>query len=100
MQNVHPGVVRLDGDLATGRVHVQEFGRLRDGTSHLNYALYHDSYERTSDGWRFSERVYEVRYADSTPLTGSPAHRPRHLPPPAPHASALQIDPTQHQAKE
>ncbi|MEU9290533.1 nuclear transport factor 2 family protein [Streptomyces sp. NPDC048275] len=76
VQNVHPGVIRLDGDTAVGRVYIQEFGRMHDGSSHLNYALYHDGYQRTSDGWKFSERVYEVRYLDSTPLTGSP---PRHL---------------------
>jgi ketosteroid isomerase-like protein len=76
VQNVHPGVIRLDGDTAAGRVYIQEFGRMHDGSSHLNYALYHDRYQRTSDGWKFSERVYEVRYLDSTPLTGSP---PRHL---------------------
>ena len=71
VQNVHPGVIRLDGDTATGRAHIEEFGRMRDGTSHLNHALYHDRYQRTSDGWKFTERVYEVRYADSTPLAGS-----------------------------
>jgi ketosteroid isomerase-like protein len=75
-QTVHPGVIRLDGDTAVGRVYIQEFGRMHDGTSHLNYALYHDRYQRMSDGWKFSERVYEVKYLDSTPLTGSP---PRHL---------------------
>ncbi|MFI1031351.1 nuclear transport factor 2 family protein [Streptomyces sp. NPDC020951] len=78
VQNVHPGVTRLDGDSATGRVHVQEFGRMHDGSSHLNYALYHDRYQRTCDGWRFSERVYEVRYLDSTPLTGSSPRRLGH----------------------
>ncbi|QYX75199.1 nuclear transport factor 2 family protein [Streptomyces akebiae] len=91
VQNSHPGVVRLDGDTAVGRVHVQEFGRMRDGGSHLNHAVYHDSYQRTSDGWRFSERVYEVRYLDSTPLTGSP--------PPA-RVPALRMDPTQHRTKD
>jgi ketosteroid isomerase-like protein len=72
VQNVHPGVVRLDGDTAAGRVYIHEFGRMHDGSSHLNYAMYHDRYQRTSDGWKFSERVYEVRYLDSTPLTGAP----------------------------
>jgi len=70
VQHVHPGVIRLDGDSAVGRTHIQEFGRLRDGGSHSNYALYHDQYERTPAGWKFSQRVYEVRYADSAPLTG------------------------------
>ncbi|MER5829601.1 nuclear transport factor 2 family protein [Streptomyces sp. NPDC002130] len=77
VQNVHPGVIRLDGDTAAGRAYVHEFGRMRDGSSHLNYALYHDRYERTSDGWKFSERVYEVRYQDSSPLAGSSAPRAR-----------------------
>ncbi|WP_433473820.1 nuclear transport factor 2 family protein [Spirillospora sp. CA-142024] len=77
VQNVHPGVIRLDGDTAAGRAYIQEFGRMRDGGSHLNYALYHDRYQRTPDGWKFSERVYEVRYLDSTPLPGSPNGRPR-----------------------
>jgi ketosteroid isomerase-like protein len=72
VQNVHPGVIQLDGDAARGRAYVQEFGRMRDGSSHLNYALYHDRYQRTPDGWKFSERVYELRYLDSSPLTGSP----------------------------
>jgi ketosteroid isomerase-like protein len=74
VQNTHPGTIRLDGDTAAGRAYLAEFGRLRDGTSHLNYSLYHDRYRRTSDGWRFAERVYEVRYLDATPLTGSPPH--------------------------
>ncbi|MBB3724415.1 nuclear transport factor 2 family protein [Nonomuraea dietziae] len=72
LQNVHPGVIRLEGDTASGRAYIQEFGRMRDGGSHLNYALYHDRYQRTPDGWKFSERVYEVRYLDPTPLAGSP----------------------------
>ena len=35
------------------------------------YAVYHDRYERTPDGWKFAERVYEVEYFDTTPLAGS-----------------------------
>ncbi|GGM40895.1 nuclear transport factor 2 family protein [Dactylosporangium sucinum] len=72
VQNVHPGTIQLAGDTATGRAYVAEFGRFRDGTSHLNYALYHDRYTRTPDGWRFAERTYEVRYTDDSPLNGAP----------------------------
>ena len=43
----------------------------RDGNSHLNYAIYHDRYQRTGDGWKFTERVYEIRYLDTTALAGS-----------------------------
>ena len=72
VQTVHPGVIRLAGDTAAGRAYIHEFGRMHDGSSHQNYALYHDHYQRTPGGWQFSERVYEVRYLDSTPLAGSP----------------------------
>ena len=72
VQTIHPGTIVLDGDAASGRVYVAELGRLRDGSSHRNYAIYHDRYWRTPDGWRFAERVYEMRYVDTAPLTGSP----------------------------
>ncbi|WP_328389470.1 YybH family protein [Nocardia sp. NBC_00416] len=72
IQNVHPGIVRVSGDTAMGRAYIEEFGRMHDGSSQRNYALYHDRYRRTPDGWKFSEREYEVRYFDSTPLPGSP----------------------------
>jgi ketosteroid isomerase-like protein len=71
VQTTHPGVIRLDGDLASGRAYMNELIRLRDGSSHLNYAIYHDQYRRTTDGWRFTERVYEIRYLDTTALAGS-----------------------------
>ncbi|MFE3202026.1 nuclear transport factor 2 family protein [Embleya sp. NPDC055664] len=71
VQTVHPGAIELDGDTASGRVYVQELGRMRDGRSGLNYSLYRDCYRRTSDGWKFAERVYEVRYLDTAPLAGS-----------------------------
>jgi len=71
VQTTHPGIIRLDGDTASGRAYLQELIRLRDGSSHLNYAIYHDRYRRTADGWKFAERVYEIRYLDTTPLAGS-----------------------------
>jgi ketosteroid isomerase-like protein len=74
VQTVHPGTIQLEGGTAVGRAYVSEFGRMRDGSSHLNYSVYHDRYQRTSDGWKFAERVYEVRYLDTTPLAGSAPH--------------------------
>ena len=71
VQTTHPGTIQLDGDIATGRVYLSELARGRDGSSHLNYFVYHDRYQRTPDGWKFTERVYEVRYLDTTPLSGS-----------------------------
>ncbi|QRP44783.1 nuclear transport factor 2 family protein [Amycolatopsis sp. FDAARGOS 1241] len=70
LQTTHPGSIRLDGDTATGRAYIVEFGRLRDGSSHLNQSVYHDRYRRTPDGWKFTERVYEMHYVDTAPLTG------------------------------
>ena len=72
VQTTHPGSVQLDGDVASGRTYVSEFGQLRDGSSHLNYAVYHDLYQRTPKGWKFSERVYEIKYLNTTPMGGAP----------------------------
>jgi ketosteroid isomerase-like protein len=81
VQTTHPGTIQLAGDTATGRAYMQEVGRARDGRSELNFAVYHDRYRRTAGGWKFTERVYEVRYRDTTPLAGEgrgpqPARRP------------------------
>ncbi|MGW5664562.1 nuclear transport factor 2 family protein [Streptomyces sp. NPDC003758] len=71
VQNTHPGLIQVDGDTASGRAYMSEVGRGRDGRSGVNYAIYHDRYQRTPDGWKFTERVYEIRYLDESPLTGS-----------------------------
>ena len=76
VQNTHPGTIQLDGDTATGRAYMQELARTRDGRQGLNYAIYHDRYRRTGDGWKFTERTYEVRYLDTMPLAGSAPHPP------------------------
>ena len=74
VQNTHPGTIVLDGDTASGRAYMSELTRFHDGRSELNYGIYHDRYQRTSDGWKFTERVYEIRYLDDTPLAGSVPH--------------------------
>jgi len=74
VQTTHAGTIRLEGDNASGRAYLSELVRFREGDSQLNYAVYHDRYLRTSDGWKFTERVYEVRYLDPTPLAGSAPH--------------------------
>jgi ketosteroid isomerase-like protein len=70
VQTTHPGTIQLDGDVATGRAYMQEIARTLDGRQGLNYAIYHDTYRRTAEGWRFAERVYEIRYLDMSPLRG------------------------------
>lgn len=76
VQQVHPGWISIDGDTATGRAYTEELGRFTDGTSHANYAIYHDTFRRTPDGWKFTERVYEFRYRDDSTLPGTAAPRP------------------------
>lgn len=67
VQTTHSGTILLDGDTATGRAYIQELARTLDGRQGLNYAVYHDRYQRTAEGWKFAERVYEVRYLDTSP---------------------------------
>ncbi len=76
VQTAHPGTVQLEGDAASGRVVIQELVSLCDGRSALNFGIYHDRYERTHDGWKFTERVFEIKYLDTTPLAGSPSITP------------------------
>jgi hypothetical protein len=75
VQTTHPGVVNVNQDSATGRAYLCELIRLRAGGSHLNYAIYHDRYQRTAVGWRFAERTYEIRCLDDTPLAGNAPDR-------------------------
>jgi ketosteroid isomerase-like protein len=72
VQTTHPGAIQLHGDTAVGRAYISEFGLMRDGSSQLNYSLYRDRYWRTPHGWKFAERICEVRYFDTSPLAGSP----------------------------
>ena len=65
VQTTHPGTIQLDGDTASGRAYICELIRLRDGSSHLNYAIYHDRYRRTPDGW--SSPNASTRSGTSTP---------------------------------
>ena len=75
VQTAHPGTIQLEGDTASGRAYIAELGRLRDGSSYLNCAVYHDRYRRTPDGWKFTERADEIKYLDTTPLAGSPPQK-------------------------
>jgi ketosteroid isomerase-like protein len=72
VQTTHPGTIQLAGDTASGRAYVLSFGQMRDGSSHLNYSVYHDRYRRTPAGWKFTERADEIIYLDTTALAGAP----------------------------
>ena len=96
VQTTDPGTIQLDGDTATGRAYIQELARARDGRQGLNYAIYHDRYQRTPDGWKFTERLYEVKHLDPSPLTGS---APRPAGAANPPAVPLRHDPTHSPAR-
>lgn len=61
VQESHPGALEVTGDSATGRVYISELGRRHDGSTLGNHSIFHDRYRRTRDGWKFTERTYEVR---------------------------------------
>jgi ketosteroid isomerase-like protein len=96
VQTTHPGTIQLHGDTAPGRAYIQELARARDGRQGLNYAIYHDRYQRTGGGWKFTERVYEVRYLDTSPLAGSAPGAAARYDPPAGNTSATEGDPPHH----
>lgn len=88
VQNSHLGTIQLDGDTATGRTYMQELARTLDGFEGVIFGIYHDTYLRTPEGWKFAERVFEVRYVDTTPLGGAAPGSNGHL------HGAGRLDPT------
>jgi ketosteroid isomerase-like protein len=68
IQTTRSGAIELEGDTAVGRAYLQELMRARDGSSQHHYGVYRDRYRRTRDGWKFTERLYEVRPRDLTSL--------------------------------
>lgn len=71
VQTVHPGVIEVSGDAATGRAYVSEIGRFTDGRSQLNYSRYDEECVRTPSGWRFATRIYRFLYVDTSDLPGT-----------------------------
>ena len=49
-------LIDVDGDTATGTVYCHAFVVNPDGSRADNLALYEDSYVRSGDGWKFSQR--------------------------------------------
>src|SRR6266540_711616 len=61
----------MEAAVSRGRPFIR--GRVRArARRHLasEYGVSHDCYQRTSESWKFTERVYEVGYLDTTPLGG------------------------------
>jgi len=59
------GTVALDpadGDRATGRWYISEFGLRVDGVELFFAGVYHDTYVRIPGGWRFATRRYDSMF--------------------------------------
>lgn len=69
VQFVHSGVVKVDGDHATGTWILQEVARGGD-RYYDNYALYEDVYVQLDGKWVFSERHYNYIFLDESPFPG------------------------------
>ena len=61
------GRIVLNGDPATGTWFITEYGRYRDGMETYLGGRYRDSYVRTADGWRFSNRTFRGMWRRAEP---------------------------------
>jgi hypothetical protein len=66
VQTTHLGMIRLDGDTASGRVYTSELIHSRDGNSYLNYAVDDDRYQRARTAG--SSPSASTRSGTSTPV--------------------------------
>ena len=64
-----PAVIDVSGDTATARSVIREAGRVK-GSDETFEALgfYADSLVRTSEGWRFSRRTFELKGLHRNPM--------------------------------
>ena len=71
VQQVHSGVVVIDGDQATARWSVQETGRARNKEPYNNHAFYEDELVKRDGAWRFAQRSYRYVWLDvRSPIGG------------------------------
>lgn len=64
-----PALIRIDGDGATCRSVIRECGKFAGRDEALEVlGLYADHLVRTAEGWKFAERVFEIRGMHSFPI--------------------------------
>ena len=64
------GTVSIDGDRATGRFYVTEYGKTVDERQTLTLGVYHDQYKTVDGEWMFARRRFDVLYMGPPDLTG------------------------------
>ena len=82
---VMPSIPLLEvGDgSATGRLHLLEFAKMRDGSSALTVGVYYDRYVEEGGAWRFQWRHFALHYRGPTDLSETLVESPDYGPPPA-----------------
>ncbi|MFT4267129.1 MAG: nuclear transport factor 2 family protein [Xenophilus sp.] len=70
-QTCSPIVIDLQGNVATARTSMQEFGRFKDGGAMRVAGTYFDAFQKKAGVWRFTRRTFRARYADDAPLPGT-----------------------------
>ncbi len=71
IQTAGNGTATIDGDTATGRRYMQEVARTVSGKTLAYHGYYDDTYARSDDGWRFSERRLIWLYQGPPDLSGT-----------------------------
>ena len=69
-------LIAVDGDTATGRAYLHEWGKGPDGSGMVTLGVYHDTFRRDPDGWRFTERDFHSMYSGPADMSGTPAGFP------------------------
>jgi hypothetical protein len=65
-----PAVIQFEGDVARAHSVIRECGKFRGRDEALEVlGLYADRLVRTDEGWKFAERVFEIRGMHSFPLS-------------------------------
>ncbi len=64
------GVVRVEGDRATGRWTITEHGKFAGGDGFLTLGSYDDAYTRIDGRWHFASRRFTLLYLGPPDLSG------------------------------
>lgn len=67
---------------ATGRIHVTELAKMKDGTSAITIGIYYDRYVEEDGAWRFSWRHWGLHYRGPFDLSEDFTECPDYGPPP------------------
>ena len=76
-------VLDINGNTATGRIHLTEQAKLTDGSSVLTIGVYFDRYAIENGQWKFNWRHFSLHYRGPTDLSAPLVPSPDYGPPPA-----------------